>query len=175
MKAILFEAPGSVPICTDVELAKPRSGEIEVTITAAGVCHSDLHVVSGDWDIPTPVVLGHELSGVVSALGPGVTDLSIGDHVVLSGCRVVAPAAIASPVDPHSARWSPRLQHPSVCFTTVQAGSRRMATRFIITSVSPPLPSAWWCPCPGRFGCGRMRRSTFLPWSAAPSLPGLAP
>lgn len=84
MKAILFEAPGSVPICTDVELAKPRSGEIEVTITAAGVCHSDLHVVSGDWDIPTPVVLGHELSGVVSALGPGVTDLSIGDHVVLS-------------------------------------------------------------------------------------------
>ncbi len=48
MKAILFEAPGSVPICTDVELAKPRSGEIEVTITAAGVCHSDLHVVSGD-------------------------------------------------------------------------------------------------------------------------------
>ena len=84
MKAILFEAPGSVPICTDVELAKPRSGEIEVTITAAGVCHSDLHVVSGDWDIPTPVVLGHEGSGIVSALGPGVTDLSIGDHVVLS-------------------------------------------------------------------------------------------
>ena len=84
MKAILFEAPGSVPICTDVELAKPRSGEVEVTIAAAGVCHSDLHVVSGDWVIRTPVVLGHEGSGVVSALGPGVTDLSIGDHVVLS-------------------------------------------------------------------------------------------
>ena len=84
MKAILFEGPGSVPVLTDVELAKPRAGEVEVTITAAGVCHSDLHVVSGDWEIATPVVLGHEGSGIVSDLGPGVTDLSIGDHVVLS-------------------------------------------------------------------------------------------
>ena len=84
MKAIVFEAPGAAPVLAEVELAPPRAGEVEVTITAAGVCHSDLHVISGDWDIATPVVLGHEGSGVVSALGPGVTDLEIGDHVVLS-------------------------------------------------------------------------------------------
>jgi len=84
MKAIVFEAPGSAPVLTEVELAPPRAGEVEVTITAAGVCHSDLHVISGDWQIATPVVLGHEGSGVVSAIGPGVTDLEIGDHVVLS-------------------------------------------------------------------------------------------
>lgn len=84
MKAIVFEAPGSAAVLTEVELAPPRAGEVEVTITAAGVCHSDLHVISGDWDIATPVVLGHEGSGVVSALGPGVTGLEIGDHVVLS-------------------------------------------------------------------------------------------
>ena len=84
MKAIVFEAPGAAPVLAEVELAPPRAGEVEVTITAAGVCHSDLHVISRDWDIATPVVLGHEGSGVVSALGPGVTDLEIGDHVVLS-------------------------------------------------------------------------------------------
>lgn len=84
MKAIVFDGPGAVPVLTEVELAPPKAGEVEVTITAAGVCHSDLHVVSGDWDIATPVVLGHEGSGVVSALGPGVTELEIGDHVVLS-------------------------------------------------------------------------------------------
>ena len=84
MKAIVFEAPGSTPVLAEVELAPPKAGEVEVTITAAGVCHSDLHVTSGDWEIATPVVLGHEGSGVVSALGPGVTELEVGDHVVLS-------------------------------------------------------------------------------------------
>jgi S-(hydroxymethyl)glutathione dehydrogenase/alcohol dehydrogenase len=69
---------------TEVELAPPRAGEVEVAVAAAGVCHSDLHIVRGDWPHPTPVVLGHEGSGVVTAVGPGVTALSPGDHVVLS-------------------------------------------------------------------------------------------
>lgn len=84
MKAIVFDAAGSTPRFTDVHLAAPKAGEVEVTITAAGVCHSDVHIVRGDWQVPLPVVLGHEGSGIVSALGPGVTALSIGDHVVLS-------------------------------------------------------------------------------------------
>ena len=40
---------------------------------ASGVCHSDLHVRDGEWDRPTPIVLGHEGSGIVEAVGPGVT------------------------------------------------------------------------------------------------------
>ncbi len=68
----------------DVELAPPGPDEVEVTIAAAGVCHSDLHVVRGEWERHTPVVLGHEGSGVVTRLGEGVTDLAVGDHVVLS-------------------------------------------------------------------------------------------
>ncbi|MBC7517539.1 MAG: Zn-dependent alcohol dehydrogenase [Microbacteriaceae bacterium] len=84
MKAVVFETPGREPRLEEVDLAAPKSDEVEVTITAAGVCHSDLHVVSGDWDVAAPVVLGHEGSGVVSALGAGVTELQIGDHVVLS-------------------------------------------------------------------------------------------
>src|SRR5262249_27112819 len=66
------------------ELAPPGPGEVEVAIAAAGVCHSDLHVVLGEWQHPVPVVLGHEGSGIVAAVGDGVTSLSPGDHVVLS-------------------------------------------------------------------------------------------
>lgn len=69
---------------SDVDLAQPKAGEVEVAIAAAGVCHSDLHVVLGEWQHPTPVVLGHEGSGIVTAIGYGVTGLAIGDHVVLS-------------------------------------------------------------------------------------------
>lgn len=73
----------------EVQLEPPRMGEVEVSVTAAGVCHSDLHMVRGEWAHRTPVVLGHEGSGVVAAVGEDVTDLEIGDHVVLSwvpGC-----------------------------------------------------------------------------------------
>lgn len=84
MKAAVLRAPGAAVEITQVPLDAPRAHEVEVTITAAGVCHSDLHVVRGEWEVPMPVVLGHEGSGVVSKLGEGVTDLEVGDHVILS-------------------------------------------------------------------------------------------
>ena len=81
--AVLGGAGQAVEIC-DLELAAPAAGEVEVEIAAAGVCGSDLHVLRGEWDVPLPVVLGHEGAGVVSRLGPGVTGLEVGDHVILS-------------------------------------------------------------------------------------------
>jgi S-(hydroxymethyl)glutathione dehydrogenase/alcohol dehydrogenase len=84
VKAAVLRAPGAAIEITSVELDAPHAGEVEVEIAAAGVCHSDLHVLRGEWDVPMPVVLGHEGSGVVSKLGPGVTDLEVGDHVILS-------------------------------------------------------------------------------------------
>jgi S-(hydroxymethyl)glutathione dehydrogenase/alcohol dehydrogenase len=84
IRAAVFGGPGQPVRVTEVELAPPGPGEVEVAIAAAGVCHSDLHLVRGEWQHPTPVVLGHEGSGVVTAAGPGVTTLSPGDHVVLS-------------------------------------------------------------------------------------------
>jgi alcohol dehydrogenase len=67
----------------EVELRGPGPGEILVRMGAAGLCHSDLSVINGDRPRPTPMALGHEAAGVVEALGPGVTDLDKGDHVVL--------------------------------------------------------------------------------------------
>ena len=84
MRAAVFGGPGQPVQVTEVELAPPGPGEVEVAIAAAGVCHSDLHIVLGEWPHPVPVVLGHEGSGVVTAVGAGVTSLSPGDHVVLS-------------------------------------------------------------------------------------------
>ena len=84
VKAAIYDGSAGGIRITDVELASPRAGEVEVAIAAAGVCHSDLHVIRGEWEIPLPCVLGHEGAGVVTALGEGVTSLAVGDHVVLS-------------------------------------------------------------------------------------------
>ena len=84
ISAAVFRAPDQPISVQSVELAPPGPDEVEVAIAAAGVCHSDLHMVRGEWEHRTPVVLGHEGSGVISAVGDGVTHLAVGDHVVLS-------------------------------------------------------------------------------------------
>jgi NDMA-dependent alcohol dehydrogenase len=68
----------------EVELAAPGPGEVEVRISAAGVCHSDWNVVTGATTNPLPAVLGHEGAGVVASVGAGVETVAEGDHVVLS-------------------------------------------------------------------------------------------
>lgn len=67
----------------DLELDGPGSGEVLVRIEAAGVCHSDLSVVDGNRVRPVPMLLGHEAAGIVEELGPGVSDLAVGQRVVL--------------------------------------------------------------------------------------------
>jgi alcohol dehydrogenase len=66
-----------------VELAPPGEGEVLLRIHAAGLCHSDLSVISGDRPRPVPMVLGHEACGEVIECGPGVRDLKAADRVVL--------------------------------------------------------------------------------------------
>lgn len=66
-----------------VTLDAPGRGEVLVAIKAAGLCHSDLSVINGDRPRPLPMALGHEAAGVVEALGEGVSDLAVGDHVVM--------------------------------------------------------------------------------------------
>lgn len=84
MKAAVFTAPDQPVRVTEVDLAAPGAGEVKVKIAAAGVCHSDLHVRRGEWEVKVPLVMGHEGSGVIAEVGPGVSGLAEGDHVVLS-------------------------------------------------------------------------------------------
>ena len=81
--AVLTEVGRPVDI-REVDLNEPRVGEVRVRMLASGVCHSDLHVRDGEWDRPTPIVLGHEGSGIVEAVGPGVTTPRVGERVALS-------------------------------------------------------------------------------------------
>lgn len=69
---------------TELELDPPGEGELLLRVRAAGLCHSDLSVIDGSRPRPVPMVLGHEAAGEVVAVGPGVTDFSAGDHVVLA-------------------------------------------------------------------------------------------
>jgi S-(hydroxymethyl)glutathione dehydrogenase/alcohol dehydrogenase len=84
VRAVVFASPDDPIEVTDVDLAPPGPGEVRVRIAAAGVCHSDLHVRRGEWQPPTPLVMGHEGSGTVIEVGAGVSSLAEGDHVVLS-------------------------------------------------------------------------------------------
>ena len=86
MKAALLEAPGRPLQMRNVDIAAPRGGEVRVRVAHCGVCHSDLSVADGVFPSPLPIVLGHEAAGVVEAVGPGVDDLAVGDHVVLTPC-----------------------------------------------------------------------------------------
>lgn len=82
--AVLVRSGEPVLVVDDVELESPRDGEVRVRVVACGVCHSDLALVEGNFPLMGPTVPGHEAAGVVVELGPGVTRLSVGDHVVLS-------------------------------------------------------------------------------------------
>lgn len=79
--AVLFEVGQKLEI-REVEVEAPRVGEVLIRMAAGGVCHSDLHVMTGHLVAALPAILGHEGSGVVADVGPGVTTVKPGDHVI---------------------------------------------------------------------------------------------
>jgi Zn-dependent alcohol dehydrogenase len=83
-RGLVFRGAGQPLVVDELALDEPREGEVLVRMVAAGVCHSDLHVVDGEWERPANVVLGHEGAAIVERLGPGVAGLSPGDLCVLA-------------------------------------------------------------------------------------------
>ena len=83
MRAAVLREIGTPLRIEDVAIPEPGHGEILIKVTACGVCHSDLHAIEGDWTpLPNlPLIPGHEVTGHVAALGPGVSDLKVGDAV----------------------------------------------------------------------------------------------
>lgn len=81
MKAAILEtAPGGMHI-EQIPVPEPLAGEVLVKVAACGVCHTDLHVMKAEVAFPVPAVMGHEISGTVAALGPGVAGPPIGTKV----------------------------------------------------------------------------------------------
>lgn len=109
MRAAVLRASGapapyaqSHPLAIEtVELQPPAAGEVRVRVRAAGLCHSDLSVIDGSRPRPLPMLLGHEATGEVVELGPGVRSLAPGDVVVFSFvpmCGQCGPCACGRPV-----------------------------------------------------------------------------
>lgn len=84
VQAAVFYEQGIPFKIETLDLQDPQSGEVLVKVAAAGVCHSDWHLMTGATKHPLPVVPGHEGAGVVEAIGAGVTHVKPGDHVALN-------------------------------------------------------------------------------------------
>jgi S-(hydroxymethyl)glutathione dehydrogenase/alcohol dehydrogenase len=82
MRAAVLQEFGQPLVIQEVAIAAPGPDEVLLKTAAVGLCHSDLHYMQGMRKIPLPGVLGHEVSGVVEAVGERVRDLKPGDHVV---------------------------------------------------------------------------------------------
>lgn len=81
--AVLYERRKPLVI-EDLEIVAAGPGEVEIELVASGVCHSDLHHVNRDTPTVLPVVLGHEGAGIVRSVGPNVTRVKPGDHVIIA-------------------------------------------------------------------------------------------
>ena len=100
-RAAVCRAFGQPLEIEEVALTEPAQGEIRVAIKACAICHSDIFYVDGAWGDDLPAVYGHEASGVIEAVGPGVHRVKPGDHVIatlIRNCGFCAACAGGSPV-----------------------------------------------------------------------------
>lgn len=82
MKAAVLNAFNGRFDIEEIEIGTPIGREVLVEVKACGLCHSDLHLAEANYGTALPAVLGHEVAGVVRAIGPEVKELAVGDHVV---------------------------------------------------------------------------------------------
>lgn len=108
IKAAVCHEFGTPLRVEDINLRAPENDEIEVTLGAVAICHSDISFANGDWGGFLPAVYGHEAAGRVTAVGNNVRGLDLGDHVVVtliracghcSNCSGGAPTICETPVD----------------------------------------------------------------------------
>ena len=83
-EAAVLHAAGAPLTTEQVSATALGSSDVLVRVRAAGLCHTDLEVIEGSLRYPLPIVLGHEAAGVVEEVGPAVSKLHKGDHVILS-------------------------------------------------------------------------------------------
>ena len=87
IKAAVCREFGKPLTIEDINLAEPDHGEIEVSLDACAICHSDISYADGAWGGTLPAVYGHEAAGRISKIGEGVKNLSLGDPVIVTLIR----------------------------------------------------------------------------------------
>ena len=112
MRAAVVNGIGEGFVIEDVDIAEPIGREVLVHVKAAGLCHTDLTIANHGLGYQMPSVLGHEVAGVVTAVGPDVTQVRLGDHVIgclLQSCGMCTKCRMGKPyqcTDPHSTERS---------------------------------------------------------------------
>lgn len=152
-QAALFSAVGEPLRISEVRIDEPEPNEVLVAVAAVGLCHSDLHYLTGDLEIRMPAVLGHEAAGVVEAVGSNVRVLKPGDRVAAGltpSCGICAHC--------ESGR-------PTICLRTAHLRERKRPAM--------ELPSG--DPVERLAGVGGFARHLLLPQSAAVKLPDEVP
>ncbi len=111
MKAAVLNQRRTPLVISEVEIADPMPGEVQVRLVASGVCHSDLSHIQRDTWSKLPLVLGHEGAGIVEKLGAGVSRVAVGDRVVMAFgmkcgecffCLRGQPYLCATPIPSHT-------------------------------------------------------------------------
>lgn len=93
MRAAILEAPHAGLRVEDIPIPEPKANEVLIKVHACGVCHTDLHVMKAEVAFPTPAVMGHEVTGTVVSLGPGVKGPAVGTRVA---CAFVMPCGFCA-------------------------------------------------------------------------------
>ncbi|MEV5937409.1 zinc-binding dehydrogenase [Streptomyces sp. NPDC051994] len=143
MKAMRFAGAGRPLVLETVPDPQPGPGWVVVDIEAAGLCHSDLHIMSGmdlgDLSVTPPVTLGHEGAGVISAVGDGVHEFAVGDRVGIALVTHPIEAAMFAPGVAHDGAFAEQeLAHGStlvripdnVTFAEAAVATDAVATAF---------------------------------------------
>jgi S-(hydroxymethyl)glutathione dehydrogenase/alcohol dehydrogenase len=141
MRAAVLQAIGDdkFDIRDDVLLIPPGTGEVQVRVRAAGVCHSDLSARNGGLPQPVPAVLGHEAAGDVVAVGDGVTGVAVGSRVI--------------------ANWLPACQNCSSCLR----GEPYLCVAHVMMGYVQPRFLLGDTPVFGMAGCGAFAEEMVLP------------
>jgi len=153
MKAAVLHNVGDtkLDLRDDVTLAEPGPGQVTIDIKATGVCHSDLSAMNGTLPVAIPAVLGHEGAGEVVGIGPGVTDLREGDHVIVC--------------------WSPQCGVCAQC----SAGQPQLCMTYIMSAFTEARFNVGGNPTFGMAGAGTFAEQLVMPTAGAIKIPDDVP
>jgi S-(hydroxymethyl)glutathione dehydrogenase / alcohol dehydrogenase len=131
MRAAVCYAFGQPLVIEELTIAPPQAGEVKVRMAATAICHSDIHLLRGDWGSEVPIVAGHEGAGIVEQVGSGVNLVREGDHVVVSLLRACGRCRFCTRGAPHLCEGTFALQRESRLRNqrgqTIQQGLRTAA------------------------------------------------
>ena len=161
VRGVVSRGKGEPVTVETVLVPDPGPGEAVVDVQACGVCHTDLHYREGGISDDYPFLLGHEAAGTVAAIGEGVTDLAVGDYVILNWravCGVCRACARGRPwycFDTHNATQKMTLADGTVLSPALGIGA--LAEKTLVaagqcTKVDPAAPAT----AAGLLGCGVM-------------------